>query len=218
MKILIEWVYRYKGLETTFRSDELSPAHALSIGEELEKTGRTKNITFIDQYDSTWTTKELKKYLKEMETEPSNVTVYFDGGFDREHQYSGLGCVIYFEQNGKQYRIRKNLSQEGLFSNNEAEYAALYFCIEELELLGVHHQTVRFIGDSQVVINQMGGEWPVYEKNLASWADKVDDLLNRLGITPEYQLVSRDQNKEADQLATQALQDIEINGKIELED
>ena len=47
-----------------------------------------------------------------------------------------------------------------LTSNNEAEYAALYLSLQELDLLNVHHLPVRFIGDSQVVINQMGGEWP----------------------------------------------------------
>lgn len=217
MKITIEWTFSYKGLKTTFQSDELSPAHALSIANELEKTGRAKNITFIDNYDSTWTVKELKKYLKEMETEPSEVTVYFDGGFDLQSNYAGLGCVIFFKQNGKSYRIRRNLSQEGLLSNNEAEYAALYFSIEELDLLGVHHQRVRFIGDSQVVINQMSGEWPVYEKNLENWADRIDEKLNKLGIQPQFELVGRNENQEADRLASQALKDIEINGKVELD-
>lgn len=218
MRIIIEWIYAYKGVETTFRSDELPPAHALAVAEELRKTGRAKNITFIDEQDTTWTIKELKKYLKEMETEPTNVNVYFDGGFNRESRMAGLGCVIYFEQNGKEFRRRKNLLVNGLASNNEAEYAALHFSIQELESLGVHHQMVHFIGDSQVVINQMSGEWPVYEKELSNWADKIDESLNQLGIKPVFELVARKQNEEADRLATQALQDIEIDGKIELQD
>lgn len=217
MKITIEWTYHHKGVETVFRSEEMPPAHALSVAEELMKTGRTKNILFLDEHDSTWTLKEIKKYIKEMETEPSNVTVYFDGGFNIESRISGLGCVIYFEQNGKKYRLRKNLTLNGLSSNNEAEYAALHFSVQELESLGVHHQTVRFIGDSQVVINQMSGEWPVYEKELMNWADRIDEYLNRLGIKPEFEPVSRKENEEADRLANQALDDIEIDGKIELQ-
>lgn len=216
MKITIEYTFDYKGLSTIFHSDEVTVAHAISIAEQLEKTGRAKNITFTDQHDSTWSMKELKKYLKEMETEPSNVTVYFDGGYDRENRLSGLGCVIYFEQNRKSYRIRKNVKVDGLQSNNEAEYAALSFAITELEFLGVHHQTVRFIGDSQVVMNQMSGEWPVYEKDLARWADEIDEKLNKIGVHPEFELVPRNENKEADYLATQALHDIVIDGKIEL--
>lgn len=218
MKLTITWTYRTKnGIETQFTSDQLPPAHALTIAEDLLNTGRAKSITITDQYDSTWQLKELKKYLKETETAPHNVIVYFDGGFDIQEKISGLGCAIYFEQNGKKFRLRRNERVEHLISNNEAEYAALNFAIEELRELDVHHQTVKFIGDSQVVINQMSGEWPVYEQNLSNWADRIDEKLKELGITPEFELVPREQNGEADQLATQALKNIEISGKIELE-
>ncbi|HWK21468.1 MAG TPA: ribonuclease H family protein [Ureibacillus sp.] len=218
MKITIEWTYKTKnGVETVFRSDEMPPAHALTIGEDLEKTGRAKKIIYIDQHDSTWMTKELKKYIKEIDTEPHNVRVYFDGGYDIQTSHAGLGIAIYYEQNGKSYRLRRNAPASGLNSNNEAEYAALHLAIVELELLNVHHQTVQFLGDSQVVINQMSGEWPAYEKDLASWADRIDEKLNAIGITPEFELVPRKLNNEADRLATQSLQGIEIKGQIELQ-
>lgn len=218
MRITIEWIYKAKnGIETVFRSEEMPPAHALTIGEDLEKTGRAKKITFIDENDSTWMVKELKKYLKEMETEPHNVQVYFDGGFDLQTNHAGLGLAIYYEQNGKSYRLRRNAPASGLVSNNEAEYAALHLAIVELDLLDVHHQAVRFLGDSQVVINQMSGEWPAYEKELASWADRIDEKLNSLGITPEFELIPRKKNSEADRLATQALQGVGITGQIEIQ-
>ncbi|WP_332649464.1 ribonuclease H family protein [Lysinibacillus sp. 54212] len=217
MKIVIEWAYKTpKGAETIFRSEEMSAPHALMIAEDLERTGRVKGLTLTDQHDSTWMIKELKKYIKEIETEPHNVTVYFDGGYDRGTSTSGLGCVIYYEQNGKSFRLRKNAYATGLVSNNEAEYAALNLSLVELELLDVHGMTVRFIGDSQVVINQMNGEWPAYEKELASWADRIDERLRALSITPEYELVPRKENAEADKLATQALNGVDISGKIEL--
>ncbi|PYF07328.1 ribonuclease H family protein [Ureibacillus chungkukjangi] len=218
MKITIEWTYKTKnGIETVFRSDEMPPAHALSIGEDLEKTGRAKKLQFIDQNDSTWLAKELKKYIKEIDTEPHNVRVYFDGGYDIQTKNAGLGIAIYYEQNGKSYRLRRNAPASGLNSNNEAEYAALHLAIVELDLLDVHHQTVQFLGDSQVVINQMNGEWPAYEKDLSSWADRIDEKLNELGITPEFELVPRKLNSEADRLATQSLQGVGITGQIELQ-
>jgi len=217
MKITIEWTYKTKnGIETVFRSDEMPPAHALTIGEDLEKTGRAKKLVFLDQHDGTWMAKELKKYIKEMDTEPHNVRVYFDGGYDIQTRHAGLGIAIYYEQNGKSYRLRRNAPAAGLNSNNEAEYAALHLAIVELDLLDVHHQTVQFLGDSQVVINQMSGEWPAYEKELANWADRIDEKLNELGITPEFEQIPRKQNAEADRLATQSLQGVGITGQIEL--
>ncbi|MFF2753536.1 ribonuclease H family protein [Psychrobacillus sp. NPDC058041] len=217
MKIRIEWIYKTsKGAETTFHSEEMPAAKALLFAEDMERTGRVKSVIFNDQYDSTWTVKELKSYLKGIETEPHNVTVYFDGGFDRSTSSSGLGCVIYYEQNGKSYRLRRNAPATGLISNNEAEYAAFYLCLTELELLGVHHLPVRFIGDSQVVINHLREEWPVIEKDLFNWADKIDTKMKELGLQPEYELVPRKSNGEADRLATQALNGIEITATSEV--
>lgn len=218
MKLRIEWTYKTpKGTETVFLSDEMPAAQAMLLAEDIEKTGRTKALVFHDRFDSSWTSKELKAYLKGIETEPHNVEVYFDAGFDKSSKQAGLGCVIYYEQNGKLYRLRQNASADGIVSNNEAEYAAFFLCLQELELLGVHNLPVRFIGDSKVVINGLGGEWPVMEEGLGRWTDRIEEKMNKLGIQPEYELVSRKGNAEADRLATQALSGVEITGTIELE-
>lgn len=217
MHLSIEWNYKTpKGAMTVLRTDEMPAAKALLLAEDMERTGRVKSLEFVDRQGTVWTMKEIKEYLKEIETEPHNITVFFDGGFDRSTNQSGLGCVIYYEQNGKHYRLRKNAFSAELKSNNEAEYAALYLSLVELELLNVHHLPICFTGDSQVVINQLGGEWPALERDLAKWADKIDEKLEKLSIQPTYKLVSRKANTEADRLATQALNGIEITGKKEL--
>ncbi|MEK5038376.1 ribonuclease H family protein [Sporosarcina sp. FSL K6-3457] len=217
MRVLIEWTYKTpRGTETIFRSEEMPAAKALLFAEDIERTGRIKSILFTDQLDTIWTVKEMRKYLKEIETEPHNITVYFDGGFDRETKKSGMGCVIYYDQNGKSYRLRRNAPSVELTSNNEAEYAALYLCLQELELLNVHHLPVRFIGDSQVVINQLSEEWPTLENNLSRWADRIEAKLKDLTIQATYELVGRKRNAEADRLATQALHDISITATSEI--
>jgi ribonuclease HI len=218
MKGRIEFTYKTpKKTEAKFSSDELTAGQALLIIEDLEKTGRMKEVMFIDAMDQSWNVKELRKFLKEIETEPHDVTVYFDGGFDLETKRSGLGCVIYYQQNKKSFRLRKNALVDGLDTNNEAEYAAFHLALQELELLGVHHLPVTFIGDSQVVINQLKEEWPCYEEVLLKWLERIDQKLEQLGINPEYELVSRNKNKEADQLATQALKEIEIMANSEVQ-
>lgn len=218
MKVRIEWIYgKTKNDNTSFYTDEIEAVKALAIAEDLQKTGRTKAIAFIDQFDSNWTVKEMREYLKAVETEPHNIIVYFDGGFDRETMTAGLGCVIYYEQNGKSFRVRRNAKVMELKSNNEAEYAALHLCIEELAYLNVHHLPVRIIGDSRVVINHLTEEWPAIEKNLSDWADKIDGKIAELQIYPDYYLVDRNANKEADRLATQALQGVEIMATSEVE-
>lgn len=217
MKVRIEWSYqKTRGEEATFYSDEMEAAKAVAIAEDLIKTGRTKNVVFHDQFDSQWNVKEMKGYLKGIETEPHNIIAYFDGGYDRPTGTAGLGCVIYYDQNGKSYRLRKSASIEGLKSNNEAEYAALHMCVQELEFLNVHHLPIRIIGDSRVVINHLTEEWPAIERNLSDWADKIEAKLKKHSMYPDYYLVNRNANKEADKLATQALNGIEIQATIEV--
>ncbi len=214
MKVRIEWKYRSaKGVETSFTSEEMTAAQGVFIAEDIERTKRVKELVFIDMYDdSIWTMKEMKSYLKSIETEPHDITVYFDGGFNVGTKDSGLGCVIYYKQSGKSYRLRQNAQIEGLVSNNEAEYAALHLCVQELEFLEVRNMPVRFSGDSKIVINGMSGEWPVIESELVSWADRIEMKLKTMGIQAEFGLIPRKENFEADRLATQALKGIEITG------
>lgn len=216
MNLTIEWHYlTAKGLKTVFRSDELPAAHALVLAEDMQKTGRVKELVMTDRHDSTWTIKELKKYVKEMETEPQNIRLYFDGGYAHSEKLAGLGCAIYYEQNGKRYRLRKNAQDPYLTSNNEAEYAALYFALGELDHLGVHHQDMAIFGDSQVVIREMGEEWAMIDEVHQQWAQKIDAKLGQLGLVANYVYIERHENREADQLATQALEGMLIEARIE---
>ncbi|MFD2759785.1 ribonuclease H family protein [Lentibacillus juripiscarius] len=216
MNVRMEITYQTpKGTETAFTSDEMRAPKALLIAEDLQKTGRVSDIQFVDNHDNSWNMKELSRQMEEIQTEPHNITVYFDGGYDLKTRTSGLGCAIYYEQNEKAYRLRKNARVEELESNNEAEYAACHLALQELEYLDVHHLPVTITGDSLVVIMQLKGEWPCYEPQLSRWADRIDNLISRMGIDPEFNLVSRKKNKEADHLASQALQDIEITSTTE---
>lgn len=211
MKVIIICTYKTpRGLETTIHSNELRLKEAILLAEDLERTGRAKKLHFTDEQGQQWTLKQLKKLTKEIETEPHHITVYFDGGFDIKTKQTGLGCVIYYEQNHQTYRIRKNAIAHGIESNNEAEYAALHMGVKELELLGVQHMPVTFVGDSMVVINQLSEDWPCYEEDFLVWIERIETDVDRLRIQPTYELIPRKENKEADQLATQALKGIEI--------
>ncbi len=211
MKVRMEFTYRTpKGAEMTCFSEEMKVPKALLLTEDLERTGRLKKITYVDKHDTTWSMKELQRHIEELKTEVHDIILYFDGGFDPETNQSGLGCVLYYKQNNKSFRLRKNALVEELKTNNEAEYAALHLALQELHSLEAHHIPITIIGDSNVVINQLRGEWPCYEFELSRWADRIDAKLEKLGMEPEYVLVSRNKNKEADQLASQALRKIEV--------
>ncbi|RSK27322.1 reverse transcriptase-like protein [Bacillus sp. HMF5848] len=218
MKVTILWTYKVpKRQSIFFTSDELNAKDALQLSNDLEKTGRTKELVFQDDIGRQWTKKELTKLLKDVETEPHEVVAFFDGGFDLQSKEAGLGISIYYKKDNKNYRLRMNERINELESNNEAEYASLYYLLQQLEELGVHHQSITIRGDSQVVIMQMSGEWPCYEAELEAWMKRIELKEKQLGLRVTYEHISRKDNREADQLATQALQSIEISGHLQIE-
>ena len=140
MKYKIEWAYKLKGEDPVyFTSDWLEQDLAIMTGEEIDKSGKAAELDFYDEMGQVWNLKEMKKLLIEMEEEPHEVLVYFDGGFHRETKQAGLGTVIYYKQGKKKYRLRANELIDEMETNNEAEYAALYYAINIIEELGVHH-------------------------------------------------------------------------------
>jgi ribonuclease HI len=211
MNFSIEYMYKHpkSQMKIRFVSDPVSLQEAIFTANDLEKTGRISELIFIDTKGVTWTKKELLKLTEVKKEEPKEIRVFFDGGFLTESKMSGQGIIIYFSQNGINYRLKKNASFTNIESNNEAEYAALWAAARELEELGVQYEQVLIRGDSKVVIEQMKGEWPCYEVSLQNWADKIETLFKKLQIEPVYEWIARNENKDADHLVNQAL-----NGKI----
>lgn len=217
VKFKLEWKYKGKENRTAlFTSQWLDSETAIGIGEELEKTGKAFDLKFHDEMDTSWTLKEMKKLTEEIETEPHEVTIYFDGGFNKETYEGGLGIVIYFKQGKKKYRLRANELISEMDTNNEAEYAALHYALTLLEELGVHHLPCEIKGDSQGLLKQLEGEWPCYEENLNRWLDRIEEKIEKLGIKPSYVSLSRKDNKEADKLANQALEGKIIKSKMQI--
>ncbi|MEQ2528587.1 reverse transcriptase-like protein [Robertmurraya yapensis] len=217
MKYQIEMQYKITGnRKVLFTSDWLDAEMALLTGEQLEKSGKATDLSFIDEMNSSWSLKELRKLSAEIEEEPHDIKIYFDGGFNKDTSEAGLGAIIYYKQGKKNFRLRANELIEQMDTNNEAEYAALYFALNLLQDLGVHHLPVEIKGDSQVVLKQLEGEWPCFEDNLNRWLDRIEGKMKQLGIEPLYEALPRKENKEADRLATQALEGTIINSTIEI--
>ena len=196
-------------------SDVMPVKEALLLEEDLTRTGRVVSYQFFDGDDDSWTKKELLAFLKEMETEPHDLIAYIDGGYNKETRDAGLGIALYYKQNGQRWRYRVNERIESIENNNEAEFAALAYLLTICEELGIHHQPITIHTDSKTLYHQINGEWPSYEQTLTRWLDRIESNTTRLGIKADYKLLPRHENKEADQLASQALQNILISGKKE---
>ncbi|WP_017470488.1 reverse transcriptase-like protein [Amphibacillus jilinensis] len=218
MKVTLHVHYQTPNhVETFFQSQQLSISEAIIIAEDFIKSGRVKSLHFEDPYDTTLSLKELKQYLEKFKQDPHDITLYFDGGFDHTNGMAGLGIVIYYYQNNKCFRLRKNARVRELVSNNEAEYAALELAIRELEGMAIHHQDITIRGDAKVVINQLLGEWPCLDTVLNQWIDRIEARLEQCHLKPSYDVIGRKLNQEADRLASQALDETYIESMVEIE-
>lgn len=198
----------YKGPKTTsinFESEWIDEEHFDVLLQDIMKTGRFNDITILDEMEREWSMKEYGKLKKKQEVEPTNAHIYFDGGYHLDSGIAGIGIVIYYNKGKDNYRYRLNAQLEQLENNNEAEYAALYYAIQNLEEIGIKSQLIKVTGDSQGVIKQLEGEWPCYEDVLNRWLDRIEEQIKNLGLKVNYEIVSRKQNKEADKLASQAI-------------
>ncbi|KZE45547.1 reverse transcriptase-like protein [Rossellomorea marisflavi] len=218
MDMRIRFTYKTKTKSSVwFESSPFPRKETLIHVDDLMKTGRVLDLEIIDEMGSSWTRKEFIKLNEELEKEPENIRLYFDGGFDKESSMTGIGIVIYYEKGGEAFRIRRNDLLDSLENNNEAEYAALHYALSILQELGVKNQPCDIYGDSQVVLNQLGGEWPCYEAGLAKWLERTEALIKKSRLKTSLHVIGRKDNKEADKLANQALEGTRVESHKSLE-
>jgi len=90
----------------------------------------------------------------------------------------------------------------GKTTNNVAEYSALIRGLEEVLIMG-HHEAL-FISDSQLIVEQIKGNYKVKDETLKVLFHKAKALISKMKSF-SIKHVPREQNKEADKLANKAL-------------
>lgn len=128
------------------------------------------------------------------------VVIYTDGGARGNPGPAGAGVVII---NGdKTERIKAFLGEKQ--TNNWAEYEAVILALGKcLEMMLLGHD-IEFRLDSQLVVEQLKGNWKIKEAGLKTQAGKVRSLLKDFG-TVTFTYIPREENKEADRLVNEAL-------------
>jgi len=126
-----------------------------------------------------------------------------DGGSRGNPGPASYGVVIRDPRGGIVAKLKKYI---GRTTNNVAEYYGLIAALDYAEAHGVH--ALRIESDSELLVKQMRGQYkvksgdlrPLYER-----AKKMSQALDSFRIEHVY----REQNKEADALANEALDQAE---------
>jgi ribonuclease HI len=129
------------------------------------------------------------------------VFIYVDGSCSGNPGEGGAGAVIKDEQGRTISRIKKYL---GSVTNNRAEYEALIAGLQEAQRLGMREVEVYL--DSELVVNQVNGAYRVRDATLKTLEGEVK---RQLGCFARVVIrhIPREENREADRLAREAVRD-----------
>lgn len=124
--------------------------------------------------------------------------IFVDGACQGNPGPAGAGVVVF--ENGS---IIKEVSRPiGNATNNIAEYSALIFGLQEA--LKLKAEYVEVFMDSELVCRQIAGIYKVKSENLKFLYNQAVDLLEGFKEV-KVKHVPREQNKQADKLATSSL-------------
>ncbi len=125
--------------------------------------------------------------------------IHSDGGARGNPGPAGIGAIV----NGEDGQVVAEISQFiGHATNNQAEYQALLAGLEKAVILGA--DTLDCFLDSELVVKQINREYKVKNKELAPLFLKVYNLTTKFKNI-RFVHIPREQNKEADRLANEAM-------------
>ncbi len=127
------------------------------------------------------------------------IIIFTDGGARGNPGPAGIGAILYDSQKQVLAEISEYL---GVATNNQAEYKALIAALKKAASLGASELECYL--DSELVVKQLKREYKVKNKDLAPLFLEIHNLSFKFKqIT--YTHIPREQNKEADRLANEAM-------------
>ena len=131
----------------------------------------------------------------------NKVIIYADGAARGNPGPAAIGATLKDEKGNLITQISRRI---GITTNNQAEYQAIITALKKAISLGARQ--VELKSDSELVVKQINGRYKVKKTALRTLYQKVIQLIGSLdGFTITH--VSREQNREADKLANEALDD-----------
>lgn len=134
------------------------------------------------------------------------IKVFTDGASRGNPGYAGIGIIVYDANNFILERYKEYIGEN---TNNQAEYKALIKSIDSVKKViqkgEFPVERVEFYSDSELIVNQVNLDFKINEPGLALLNNKFLVKMKKLGIPYTISHVERSQNKAADRLANQAI-------------
>jgi ribonuclease HI len=127
------------------------------------------------------------------------IKIYTDGGARGNPGPAGIGIVFYGEKN---HPIEKYSQAIGNQTNNQAEYEAVIFALKKAKKL--KFKNVECFSDSELIVNQLSHKYKIKDEKLQPLFIQVWNLMIDFNKISFYH-IPREENKEADKLVNQVL-------------
>lgn len=124
--------------------------------------------------------------------------IFIDGACSGNPGQAGIGIVI----NRRGETVKEISKAIGEATNNIAEYSALIYALQEAMIMKATELQV--FTDSELMFRQMTGAYKVKNEKLRFLFDQAKHLTNAFDHI-DIKHVRRENNKQADKLATQAI-------------
>ena len=186
------------------RFPSLTPKHLQAIflhcAERAQEDGKPSAAAFPPEEQKTSPSSAPSKEFPEF-------FIHADGASRGNPGEAGAGAVI-CDLRGR--TVKELKIYLGMASNNVAEYQAATLALERAFELGAKSVTLSL--DSELVVRQLRGEYRVREPHLKILHQKAREILNRFS---RYSIlyIPREENRRADQLANEAIDQKIIENK-----
>jgi ribonuclease HI len=133
------------------------------------------------------------------------IKVWIDGACLPKNP-EGTACIGYvIKKKGKTLTKRYAVIGKGKgMTNNVAEYSALIRALKRIRKLELENEKVLVSSDSQLLVNQMQGNYKIKAKLLLPLYEKAKRLSKDIDLTLRW--IPREENEEADRLTREAYQ------------
>lgn len=142
---------------------------------------------------------------------PTVINVYTDGASRGNPGSAGTGIVI-SDEDRNILETHKNFL--GTATNNVAEYTALIESVKYLSGLNFSFDSIVFYSDSELMVKQIKGEYKIRNKDLIKLSLEFWSEIKKLGRNFTIQHLPRGENKLADKLANEAIDEFSENETI----
>jgi len=134
--------------------------------------------------------------------------VHTDGGARGNPGPAAIGVVIEKIADGKPSIVDEFGKEIGEATNNVAEYTAVAHALRAIKQRAGESPDIDCYLDSTLVVNQLNGIFKIKDAALRSLATDIRILETEIGGAVHYVAIPREQNRRADFLVNQALDNL----------